>query len=70
MYSKMAEEEDKKLADRWQKDADGMLVFVSHAVISHVGAPIDRKTIDRFILCGRRHVHFGVGPGSEAQLPR
>jgi hypothetical protein len=29
MYIKMTEEEDNKLADRWQKDADGILIFVS-----------------------------------------
>jgi hypothetical protein len=28
MYSKAAEEEDKNMADRWQKDADGILIFV------------------------------------------
>ncbi|KAH9952546.1 hypothetical protein BGW80DRAFT_618337 [Lactifluus volemus] len=27
MYIKMAEEEDNKVADRWQKDADGILIF-------------------------------------------
>ncbi|KAH9971346.1 hypothetical protein BGW80DRAFT_1253369 [Lactifluus volemus] len=27
MYVKMAEEEDKKMTDRWQKDADGILIF-------------------------------------------
>jgi hypothetical protein len=29
MYVKMAEEEDNKMAGRWQKDADGILIFVS-----------------------------------------
>jgi hypothetical protein len=29
MYIKMAEEEDNKMTHRWQKDADGILVFVS-----------------------------------------
>jgi Family of unknown function (DUF6535) len=29
MYSKMAEEEDKKMADIWHRDADGILIFVS-----------------------------------------
>ncbi|KAH9962491.1 hypothetical protein BGW80DRAFT_511664 [Lactifluus volemus] len=27
MYVKMAEEEDNKMTDRWQKDADGVLIF-------------------------------------------
>jgi hypothetical protein len=29
MYSKAAEEEDNKMAERWQKDAEGVLIFVS-----------------------------------------
>jgi hypothetical protein len=29
MYRKMAEEEDKDTAERWQKDADSTLIFVS-----------------------------------------
>jgi hypothetical protein len=29
MYVRIAEEEDKEMADRWQKDADGILIFVS-----------------------------------------
>jgi hypothetical protein len=29
MYVKLAEEEDNKMAERWQKDADGILIFVS-----------------------------------------
>jgi hypothetical protein len=29
MYVKMTEEEDKTMAHRWQKDADGILIFVS-----------------------------------------
>jgi hypothetical protein len=32
MYSKAAEEEDNKLAESWQKDADGILIFVSPLV--------------------------------------
>ncbi|KAH9971404.1 hypothetical protein BGW80DRAFT_457203 [Lactifluus volemus] len=27
MYTRMAEDEDKKMASRWQKDADGILIF-------------------------------------------
>ena len=32
MYSKAAEEEDNRMVDRWQKDADGILIFVSPRV--------------------------------------
>jgi len=29
MYLKMAEAEDNKMTERWQKDAEGILIFVS-----------------------------------------
>jgi hypothetical protein len=29
MYSKVTQEEDNKLVERWQKALDGLLVFVS-----------------------------------------
>jgi len=29
MYSKMTKDEDDQVAERWQKDADGVLIFVS-----------------------------------------
>jgi hypothetical protein len=32
MYSKAAEEEDNRMVGRWQKDADGILIFVSPRV--------------------------------------
>jgi hypothetical protein len=32
MYSKAADVEDKKKVDQWQKDADGILIFVSPRV--------------------------------------
>ena len=32
MYSNAAEEEDNKMVKRWQKDADGILIFVSPCV--------------------------------------
>jgi hypothetical protein len=35
IYSKTAEDEDKKMVDRWQKDADGILIFVSYCVGNH-----------------------------------
>ena len=28
MYSKIAEEEDDKMVERWQKDAEGIIIFV------------------------------------------
>ena len=32
IYTKAAEEEDNKMVERWQKDADGILIFVSPRV--------------------------------------
>ena len=32
IYSKAADDEDNKMAERWQKDADGILIFVSHCL--------------------------------------
>ena len=36
MYYKTAKEEDNKMAERWQKDADGILFFVSLHVANHL----------------------------------
>jgi hypothetical protein len=35
MYSKIAEEEDNKMAERWNRDADVILIFVSPRVSIH-----------------------------------
>ena len=35
IYSKAAEEEDNKMVERWQKDADGILIFVRPRVGTH-----------------------------------
>ena len=50
MYSKAAEEEDNKMVERWQKDADGILFFVSLCVGIRLFLRIDRNAIDRFVL--------------------
>jgi hypothetical protein len=34
MYREMAEEEDNKMAERWQKDAEGIIIFVSPQLLS------------------------------------
>jgi hypothetical protein len=73
IYSKNAEEEDIKMAERWQKDADGIILFVSLYVRSRTPTdPTDWiwKTIDRSILCLRRSIGYSVGPGSQTRLSR
>ena len=40
MYTKLSEEEDKKMVERWQKEAEGILIFVSPNVsILYLYAP-------------------------------
>ena len=66
MYSNIVEEEDNKMTERWQKDADGILIFVSSHI--RIRTPIDLNTnaIGRFILRHRRHATFRYNPGLEA----
>jgi len=33
MYLEMATEEDKKMAENWKADADGILIFVRHYLL-------------------------------------
>jgi hypothetical protein len=35
MYLKMVEEEDNKMADHWQKDPDGIHIFVNPHISLH-----------------------------------
>jgi hypothetical protein len=35
LYLRMAEEEDRKMAESWKADADGILVFVSPHIVFH-----------------------------------
>jgi hypothetical protein len=50
MYSKAAEDEDNEMAERWQKDADGILIFVSPPCLHRSLCITTWKTTDRFIL--------------------
>jgi hypothetical protein len=67
MYSKTAEEEDNKMADRWQKDADGILIFVSPRVGIRISLCIIWNNIDWFILCRRCRAAFRVTPELDPQ---
>ena len=66
MYSKIAEEEDNELAERWQKDADGLLIFVSPRS-AYIVLCVTLNTIDWFILRCRRCVAFRVSPEPDSQ---
>ena len=39
----MSQEEDSKMADRWQRDADGILIFVSPHVYLHAFERSDQR---------------------------
>jgi hypothetical protein len=34
IYSNIAEDEDKKMAESWKKDADGIIIFVRQGAVS------------------------------------
>jgi hypothetical protein len=67
IYSKAAKEEDNKMVERWQKDADGILIFVSPRVGIHAGLCINGNIIDRFILRCSRYTPRRNHPGPEAK---
>jgi hypothetical protein len=50
LYSTAAEVADDKKVKSWQKDADGILIFVSPCVGIHISLCINWHTIDRFIF--------------------
>jgi hypothetical protein len=64
MYLEMAEEEDKKMAESWQADADGILIFVSLYFLVPCFTPthrvIDLSAVDWFILHRCRVVDLSV----------
>jgi hypothetical protein len=67
IYSKAADDEDNKMVERWQKDADGILIFVSLRVGIRLSLHISRIAIDRSILCRSRCTPCRDSPGLEAE---
>ena len=67
IYSKAAEDEDTKIVERWQKDADGILIFVSSRAGIHLSLHINWTTIDWSVLCRSRYAPFRDRPGPEAK---
>jgi hypothetical protein len=66
MYLDMAEEEDKKIAESWKADAEGILVFVRHYLL--VPCLLYRLVvIDWFILRCCRLVNLGIDSGSSTE---
>ena len=67
IYSKAADEEDNKMVERWQKDADGILIFVSPRVAICLSLHINWNAIDRSILRRRRCPPRCYRPGPETK---
>jgi hypothetical protein len=67
IYSKAAEDEDNKMVERWQKDADGILIFVSSRVAIHISCRINRNALDWFVLCCGRCATCRNRPGPQAK---
>jgi hypothetical protein len=57
------------MVERWQKDADGILIFVSPCFGNHIVLCMNWNTIDRSILCRRRRTPRCDRPGPEAKQP-
>ena len=68
IYSKAAEEEDNKMVERWQKDADGILIFVRPRA-SALCIISSWHTIDRSILCCSRRTPCCDCPGPQTKQP-
>jgi hypothetical protein len=67
MYSNITEEEDNNMAMRCQKDADGILIFVSPRFVIQTNLRIKWDIVDWFVLCCSRRTPHRVCPGPEAE---
>jgi hypothetical protein len=65
----MVEDGDDKMASScWQKNADGILIFVSLQFNHHI-TQTPNQTIVRFIFCCRRILSRSDSPRPKAKLP-
>jgi hypothetical protein len=62
MYSKVAEEKDNKMVERWQKDVEGILIFVSPRTCIHAPIHLNWSAVGRLIFRRRRHATFYDDP--------
>ena len=67
IYSKAAEEEDKKMVEQWQKDAEGILIFVSPRFSIRPFLHVNWNTTDRSILCRSRRPPCCYRPGPKTK---
>ena len=68
MYREIAEEEDDKMAERWQKDAKVIIIFVSSHLTFDITSHIKSTYIDRVVLCCSCGIGRGDGPRSQTKL--
>ena len=69
IYSGAAQEEDYKTVEQWQRDADGVLIFVSPRVRICLYLRMNWNTIERSILCRSRDPPCRYRPGPETKQP-
>ena len=55
------------MVERWQKDADGILFFVSPCIGIRLSLHINWNTVDRSILCRSRCPPCRYRPGPETK---
>jgi hypothetical protein len=67
MYSTMTEREDNKMAERWQRDALVILIFVSPQLSSTPLHTPTRRAIDWFLFRRRRGISHPVYPGPQTK---
>ncbi len=67
IYSKIAEKDDDKRVERWQRDAQGILIFVS-LLLTSVQPPYQLETLDWPLLYRPRDIGHHVGSGPQATL--
>jgi hypothetical protein len=67
MYVKMTEEEDNKMTDRWQKDGDGILIFVSPYLGLNAGVA-NVNIVDRLIFCCPRSIARDLRSRAQAKF--
>jgi len=70
MYSAITAEEDDEMVERWQKNADSIIIFVSPRVSLHTTACVNRISVGRLILCRCRCVARFISPGLEVKSSR
>jgi hypothetical protein len=67
MYLERAEEEDRKRAESWKGDADGMLVFVGRPRRLHLQCGYNIENVDWFVFCCRCSIARSDRPGYSAK---